>query len=259
MHPVLFQLGSFSIYTYGLFVATGFLFGIAVAMKESRRIGEDPEIILDLSFYLILAGIIGSRLFYILENFANYYQNPLDIFKFWKGGLVFYGGLIPASLVGIWYLKKHNIEILKTLDIITPSAAIGQAFGRLGCFFAGCCHGRECNLPWAVVFTDPRSLAPLGTSLHPTQIYSSLNAFLIFLVLITIRRFKKFEGQVAASYFFLYSITRFTLECFRGDTRKTFFEGALSIAQVLSIGLVIFSLIIFFYLGRKRNLSQKEN
>jgi phosphatidylglycerol:prolipoprotein diacylglycerol transferase len=181
MHPVLFQFGNLSFYTYGLLVAIGFLLGIALAMKEARRMGEDPEVILDLAFYLLLAGIIGSRLFYVIENFASYRLSPLDILKFWKGGLTFYGGLIPALMAGIWYVKKHNLRVLKILDIIAPSAAIGHAVGRLGCFSAGCCYGRVCDLPWAVVFTDPKSLAPLGVSLHPTQIYSSLNAFFIFL------------------------------------------------------------------------------
>ncbi len=255
MHPLLFQFGSFSLHTYGLFVATGFLLGIAVALKEAKRKGETPENILDLSFYIILSGMIGSRLFYVIEHFDEYLQNPLEIIKFWKGGLVFYGGLILASIVGIWYLKKHKLNILKILDIIAPSVAIGHAIGRVGCFFAGCCYGRETDLPWAVTFNDPQSLAPLGVPLHPTQLYSSLNAFFIFFVLILMRRFQKFEGQIMTVYLILYSVARFIVEYFRGDPRKMFFGEFFSIAQVVSAGMAVLSIILFFYLGKKSSVS----
>ena len=145
------------------------------------------------------------------------------------------------------------MRILKILDILAPSLAIGHVFGRMGCFFAGCCYGEYCDLPWAVVFDDPNSLAPLGFSLHPTQIYSSLGLLIIFLVLIKMSRLKKFEGQIFTGYLFLYSVFRFVIEYFRGDPRMMFFEGLFSIAQVISVGVALFSLIMFFYLRWQRS------
>ena len=244
MHPILFEIGSLKIHTYGVFVALGFLTAIALAMRQAGREGEDPAKIMDLAFYVIIAAIAGSRLLYVALHYKYYLENPLEIIKIWSGGLVFYGGLILALAVSIWYFRKNRLPVWKTTDIVAPSIAIGQAVGRLGCFSAGCCYGRETNLPWAVTFTDPECLARLGVPLHPTQLYSSLNAFLIFLILIIVRRFKRFDGFLISLYVLLYSISRPILELFRGDNRGFLIEGAISTSQLIAIAMGIISLFM---------------
>ena len=137
MHPILIKFGELTFYTYGVMLALGFLLAVALALKEARRTGIAPELILDLSFYLLLAALLGSRLFYVLGNLEEFRENLLDMIKFWRGGLVFYGGLICAFLVGTWYARKHRLDFHRMADLFAPSIAIGQTLGRLGCFSAG--------------------------------------------------------------------------------------------------------------------------
>ncbi len=251
MHPLLIKIGSFSLHTYGIFVALGFLFGISLALKEAREQAMDPQKILDLALYITIAAIVGSRVFYILANWQFYWQNPWDAAKVWKGGLVFYGGFIFAFFFCLGYFKKKNLPFWKTGDIFAPSLALGHAVGRIGCFFAGCCYGKPTHLPWGVAFTDPLSLAPLNISLHPTQLYSAFGNLIIFLVLINAKKKKKFDGQIIGEYLILYPIFRFTVEIFRGDERGFIFAGLLSTSQVISIFMLIVALIIVINLQKK--------
>src|SRR3989339_541590 len=174
MFPVLLKIGPISIFTYGFFIAVGFLAGIFLATKEAKRLGEDYEKIMDLCFYILVAAILGSRLFYVATSPEMFLKNPVEILKIWNGGLVFYGGFIAALVTGVIYLKVKNIPVWKTADIMAPSIALAHFFGRIGCFFAGCCYGKYCDLPWAVTFNHPDSLAPTGIPLHPTQLYEAL-------------------------------------------------------------------------------------
>jgi len=137
MYPILFKIGDFTLHTYGVLIAIGFLLAVVLAMKEARRVGLDPNLILDLSFYVLLAALFGSRLFHVLGNLEEFRQNPIDAFKFWHGGLVYYGGLIFAFLAGIWYVRKQRLNFPQMADLVAPPAAIGLAVGRLGCFSAG--------------------------------------------------------------------------------------------------------------------------
>ncbi|OGW06363.1 MAG: prolipoprotein diacylglyceryl transferase, partial [Nitrospinae bacterium RIFCSPLOWO2_01_FULL_39_10] len=184
MHPILFKIGPITIYTYGVLIATAFFLGLALAARQARVEGEDPQKIMDLSFYILISAIVGSRLLYIVVEYKEYISNPLRIFKVWEGGLVFYGGFIMAMAVVIIYIRKHEMNLWKVGDILAPSVAIGQGVGRLGCFFAGCCYGRETDVPWAFIFKDPNTLAPMDVHLHPTQLYDSANGFIIFVILL---------------------------------------------------------------------------
>ena len=239
MHPILFKIGPLTIHTYGFLVAVGFLIGLGLAARQAKKEGIPSNKIIDLGFYILLAAIIGSRLFFILINFSHYMKNPLDIFKIWEGGLVFYGGVLLAVPVAIWYVKKSALGIWSTADLLAPSIAIGYATGRLGCFSAGCCYGKPAvGLPWAVTFTDPQSLAIIGVPLHPTQLYASSGAFIIFLILITLRKYKSFDGQLFFTYLLLYSVLRFIVEFFRGDMNRGFIIYNISLAQ--AIGILMF-------------------
>lgn len=251
MFPVLLRIGPISIFTYGFFIAIGFLTGIYFAVREARRLGEEPEMIMDLCFYLLVAAIIGSRLFYVAVNPKMFLDDPVEIFKIWNGGLVFYGGFIGALITGIIYLKIKNIPVWKTADIMAPSVSLAHFFGRIGCFFAGCCYGKYCDLPWAVTFSNPDSLAPQGLPLHPTQLYSALNNLAIFLLLFFFRKRKKFDGQIFWLYVLLYGITRSFIEIFRADFRGEFFYGIFSVSQVVGGIMFVVSLAMLFILSKR--------
>jgi len=255
MFPVLLKIGPISIFTYGFFIAVGFLAGIFLATNEAKREGEDHEKIMDLCFYILIAAILGSRLFYVATSPEMFLKNPVEILKIWNGGLVFYGGFIAALVTGVIYLKVKNIPVWKTADIMAPSVAIAHFFGRIGCFFAGCCYGKYCDLPWAVTFNHPDSLAPTGIPLHPTQLYEALGNLAIFLFLFFFRKYKKHDGQLFWLYVLIYGIMRSFIEIFRADFRGEFLYGVLSISQVVGGLMVVVSLTMLF-IFRKRALSR---
>src|SRR4030042_2435620 len=256
MHPILFKIGPLTIHTYGLLVAAGFLIGIGLAVRQARKEGIPADKIIDLGFYILLTAIIGSRLFFILINASHYIKNPLDIFKIWEGGLVFYGGVLLAVPTAIWYVKKNGLGIWRTADVFAPSIAIGHALGRLGCFFAGCCSGKTAEaLLWAVTFTNPQSLAQIGIPLHPTQLYESAGEFINFLILITLRRYKSFDGQLFLTYVLLYSILRFIVEFFRGDIGRGFILYNISLSQGISILMLLIASVVLIVL-RKRKVNK---
>jgi len=250
MHPILVEFGFIKIFTYGLLVATGFFVAILLAGRQGKKEGLDQQKIMDLAFYVLVAALVGGRLLYIVVEYRYFLDNPMEVLKFWKGGLVFYGGFIGAFSVGFWYVRKHQLPVWKVGDIVAPSIAIGQAIGRWGCFFAGCCYGVRTDVPWAITFSDPKSLAPLDIPLHPTQIYLSLNALVIYGILVWLRKRKKFEGQVFWTYGILYSIGRFIIEYYRGDDRGYAVESMLSTSQFIGIFILLLSVFMWFRLRR---------
>ena len=251
MHPILIKLGPITIYSYGFFLAIGFILAIFYATREAKRVGIEPQKISDLAFYLIIAALVGSRLLFIITEPHDFIENPFEVFKIWKGGLVFYGGFIGALATGIWYVKRHGMPIWRTSDIIAPAIALGQSLGRIGCFSAGCCYGKECDLPWAVTFTDPDSLARLGVPLHPTQLYEASLDFGIFLFLIAFKKRKTFDGQLIWLYTLLYAVARLIVESFRGDPRG-FVGGMLATSQLIGIVMIPISVFMLVRLGRKK-------
>lgn len=258
MHPILFRLGPLTIHTYGFLIAIGFLLGLWVALIQAKKEGIPSDKMVDLAFYILLAAIIGSRLLFVLINLNHYLYNPIDIFKIWEGGLVFYGGVLLAVPAAIWYLKKNGLGVWSTADIFAPSIAIGHVFGRLGCFSAGCCYGKiSQTLPWGIVFSDPDCLAPTNVPLHPTQLYESAGEFLNFLLLIALRRHKSFDGELFMTYLLFYSVLRFIVEFFRGDVARGFIIGGLSVSQGISIIMFAAASAGFFVL-RRRNRREKK-
>jgi phosphatidylglycerol---prolipoprotein diacylglyceryl transferase len=248
VHPILYRIGGFTIYSYGFFIAVGFGFGFALAVRRARREGISFEIVVELLFSCLLASLIGSRLLYVLTDLAFFRRHPLKVFNLWEGGLVFYGGFVLAVAVSVVYLKARRMRIWKTADLFSPPIALGLFFGRIGCFFAGCCYGTRTDLPWAVVFTNPDSLAPLNVPLHPAQLYDAANGLFIFFVLIAMKRRKAFDGGGFWVLIFLYAVTRFIVEMFRGDPRGTFPAFGLSTSQGIGVLLALTSLCMLFYL-----------
>ena len=257
MFPVLFEIplfGGVRIYTYGVLVATGFLAGILWTTHEAKQAKVSPEAVLDLSFYIILSALIGSRVLYILTDWRRYTIDPLAVLKIWEGGLVFYGGLIGATLMSLYYLRKHSLKFLAIADLFMPGLALGHAIGRLGCLAAGCCHGREAfGFPLAIIFPKiPYSLAPAGIPLYPTQVMESFASLLIFFLLVRWRHHKKFEGQIFSLYLLLYGISRPILETFRGDEARSYLIPHLFTAsQLISIILIAFSAMLYIKLRQR--------
>ncbi len=252
MYPILFQFGNFRIYAYGFFIAVGFAVATILAFLKIREsnIRMTLEIAADLLFYTALSAFLGSRLFFVLINFETYLQHPLQIFKIWEGGLVFYGGLIPAAMVAFGYMRWRGLPVWKLADLISPLIALGLSFGRIGCFLAGCCYGKETSLPWAIVFKNPDSLARLNVPLHPTQLYDAVNGVVLFFFLNWMSSKKTFDGQIFWLFLFLYSVTRFFIEMFRGDPRGFLFGNLLSTSQAIGVLLAISSLFVLFYMEK---------
>ena len=243
MHPILLKIGNISLYTYGLFVALGFLTALWFARREAKRVGENPTHILDLGFYLLIAAIVGSRLFFLAVNPEIFSESPWAVFQIWKGGLVFYGGFIAALVTAIVYVRIIKVPFFKVADIFSPGLAAGHAVGRIGCFFAGCCYGKTCDLPWAVVFEDPLSLAPIGVHLHPTQLYSVVGNLTVFGALWFLRKRTQYTGQLFWLYVLFYGLVRSFLELFRGDPRG-FVSGGVSVSQGIGLVLAAFAALM---------------
>ena len=250
MHPILLQVGSLKLYTYGFFVALGFIIAIWFTKRNARFYGVPDQMVSDLFLTVLISALAGARILYVLINIDAYRDNFLDIFKIWNGGLVFFGGFIGGALGAIIFLRIKKMDIWKTADVISPGLALGHSVGRFGCLFAGCCYGKSCSLPIAITFTNPDSLAPLNVPLHPTQLYMIASNFVLFLILLAIQRRKRFNGMVFLSYIMLYSAFRSIIEFFRGDFRGTFFFDFLSLSQ--GIGLLVSCIALIFMIIKLR-------
>ena len=253
MYPKLISIGSFYIPTYGVLVALGFLAGLGITMRLARRAGLPPDQITNLAIYCAMAGIIGAKLFMFLFDFGDYIRHPEQIFTLetLQAAGVFHGGFILALLVAIFYMRRFKLPVLGTMDVFAPGVAIGQAIGRLGCFAAGCCWGRECDLPWGVHFrSDFAAPVPLDKALHPVQLYESAADLLIFAFLYRRAGQRHPAGQVIALYLVLYSTARFIIEFFREHEQAL--VGPFSLTQWLALGLFAVGVAILF-LGRLRS------
>jgi len=239
MHPILLQLGPITLRTYGALVVLAFLAALRVARTGAPLRGIQENFLLDLIAILIVTGLLGARLFYVLLNASYFLEHPFEIVKIWEGGLVFYGGFFTATVAGIWFAHRRRIRVGKVADCLAPALALGQAIGRLGCFFAGCCYGKPTSVPWAVTFKDPASLAPLGIDLHPTQIYESIGDLVIATVLwILLVRRPDSKGDIFWLYVLLYGILRFAIEFLRGDDRGPT-VGGLFPSQIIALVAIL--------------------
>ncbi len=257
MHPYLFTIGNFSMPTYGLLVAAGYLAGALYIYKKRQSLNIGKEQISDIILYTFIFALLGGKLFYVVIFWNDYgptfFQKAINAVKDFRYGFVFYGGMIMSALFVYFYSKKKNINFLKLADIFAPALALGHAIGRIGCFFAGCCHGGISNSIFAVRFTNPESMVSpglLGAPVHPTQLYSSAANFIIFIflhsMLKTAAKRKWKNGLIAALYVMLYGISRFIIEFFRGDERGGFIFS-MSPSQILSLSGIIAALIFIYF------------
>jgi phosphatidylglycerol---prolipoprotein diacylglyceryl transferase len=244
--PRLFHIGSFNLPTYGLLVSLGVLVGLWISVRNSAKQGIDPENAWNFGILVVLSGIVGAKILYIINDWSTYVAHPREIFSLstLQAGGVFSGGLIGALIAAVWFIRKHHMPALATCDAFAPGLALGHAIGRIGCFAAGCCYGKPTTHFWGVTFTNPLASAlvgtPLGVPLEPTQLFESAVELANFFILMWMLKRKKFDGQVFAAYVMLYGVARYFLEFIRDDPgRGSVFGGIMTGTQLISICLVI--------------------
>lgn len=266
MFRTLFSIGSLEIHTYGVMQAIAFFTGVAIATKRARTANIDPDTIFDLAIWLLVSLVLGARIWYVVEHFSEYSENPFDIFKIWQGGLVFYGGFIGAIVGGLVFLKKSKLAFTKMGDIMAPSFAIAIAIGRIGCFLNGCCYGRISQrfgitypareFPPAYADQLRQHLIASGAThslpVIPTQLYSTLNNLIIFVVLILFSKRKPFQGFLIWIFFLLYAIHRFIIDFFRYYEGPAKTLNILTLSQITSLGVVVISVIAIIILHQRK-------
>jgi phosphatidylglycerol:prolipoprotein diacylglycerol transferase len=253
MHPRLFELGPITVYTYGVLLAAAYLLGLKLAMVRARQRGLDANRVLDLGIYIIISALVGAKLLLLVTDFRSFTADPRELLTLARSGGVFYGGLILAVIVALWYIKRIGLPLWTTCDVFAPGIALGHVVGRFGCLFAGCCYGRPTSVPWAITFHDPFARENVGTPLdqplHPTQIYEAGAEALILLVLLwTERKGRPFAGRTFWLYMLLYAISRFIIEFYRGDERGA--VGIFSTSQFISLLLAPLAVGMLIYLSR---------
>ena len=220
MHPIILELGPLKIHSYGFMLAIAFLVGIWLARRYAERLGEDPEKLTNMAFWILLSAIVGSRMFHVFvfwEEMTGFWS----IFKIWEGGLVYYGGFIGATVAAVIYCRVHKLDAWQMADLLAPSTALGLMFGRIGCTLVGCCYGKPCPADFSLGITfPPQSIGVAGIPLYPTQPAEAIGSLLIFLFLwFYLRRHRAFRGQIIVAFVLLYSALRTALEFWRADPR----------------------------------------
>src|SRR6187397_591921 len=226
MHPILFEVGNWPVYSYGVLLALAYLAGLQLAVMRARRAGLDSARIMDLGIYLIIAALVGAKLMLVIVDFGYFRDHPRELLSLVRVGGVFYGGLIFALLAGLWLVRRYKLPVWSAADMYAPGIALGHIIGRLGCLLAGCCFGKPTSVPWGITFSDPAASlnvgTPLGVPLHPTQLYDAGAELIILIVLlVTERRGRGFPGRTFWLYMLLYAISRYVIEMYRGDERGT--------------------------------------
>jgi phosphatidylglycerol:prolipoprotein diacylglycerol transferase len=251
MYPILFEVGDWPVYSYGVLLAVAYLAALQLAVVRARREGLDGSRVMDLGIYLIIAALVGAKLMLVLVDFEYFLSQPGEILSLVRAGGVFYGGLIAAVGVAIWLVRKYDLPLWTTADLFAPGIALGHVIGRVGCLLAGCCYGRPASVPWAITFTDPQAATnvgtPLGVPLHPTQLYDAGAELVILgILLATESRGRRFPGRTFWLYILLYGISRFIVEFYRGDERGVML--GLSTSQFVSLVAVPLALLMLWRL-----------
>jgi phosphatidylglycerol:prolipoprotein diacylglycerol transferase len=255
MYPILFEIGGFPVYTYGVLLAAAYLLGLQFALVRARARGLDANRVMDLGIWIIISALIGAKLLLLVVEFEAFKQNPRELLTLLRSGGVFYGGLIAAVAVAMWYMRRHRLPVWGVSDAFAPGIALGHVIGRLGCFFAGCCFGRQTDVPWAVTFTSEYAAqnpgTPLNVPIHPTQLYEAGAELIILGILLLLeRKGRSFAGRTFWGYMLLYGVTRFIIEFYRGDARGMI--GDLSTSQFVSMILVPLSVVMLIVLSRRQ-------
>ncbi|MFH1458624.1 MAG: prolipoprotein diacylglyceryl transferase [Candidatus Omnitrophota bacterium] len=233
MYPEICTLGPFTIYSYGLMLAIAFAVSSSLLIRQAKKEGINPDAVFNLAFIVFTAGLTGARLFYVIEHFAYYSKNPLEVIMLQHGGLAWFGGLMAGVIAGVLYLKNKKLPILTVMDLMVPFVALGQAIGRIGCLLNGCCFGR--GSIFGLYFPVHQLI------LIPVQMYSSLLLVIIFIILRALQERPHGPGKILYAYLLLYSLKRFFVEFWRADNQIVFLR--LTLFQILSILMFVFALI----------------
>lgn len=230
------------------------LLGTLVAIKLARKVEFDTDLILDLAIYLVIGGVVGARLFYVLVyEPARYLQQPWQIFALWNGGMVYYGALIGGFITGTWFVVRKKLPFWVLADVVAPPLALGYGIVRIGCFLNGCCYGKPTSSFIGVLFPYIDGGPSHNTVLrYPTQLFSSAFGFALFGVLLLLWRKKKFNGQVFLAFLILYAIERTVVEYYR---ENLLVFGPVTVSQLVSV--LIFIPALYFYWRRSRPVSQQ--
>ena len=260
MHPILFEIGRFPVYTYGVLLAAAYLSGLQFALMRARSRGLDPNRVMDLGIWIIISALAGAKLLLLVVEHDAFSRNPAEFLTLLRSGGVFYGGLIAAVAVALWYLRKHHMPMWSVTDVFAPGIALGHVIGRMGCFFAGCCFGRPTTVPWAITFHNESAAENAGTllnvPLHPTQLYEAAAELVILAALLaTEGKGRPFPGRTFWSYLVLYAVSRFIIEFYRGDPRGSI--GMLSTSQFVSVVLAPLAVAMLVVL-RRRNQPEPD-
>ncbi len=243
MDPIAFRLGPLAVHWYGVLIVCGFVAGLWLASRRCLRDGLSPDAVADGGVWILVGALVGARIFHVVMFWeSDFARRPLwEIVAIWRGGLVYYGGLIGASLATVWYAQRRDLPLWKLADAFAPSIALGQFFGRLGCFMQGCCYGRPTALACGVRF--PEGTTPHPGPVHPTQLYEAALNLGLFALLAWQYRRKRFAGETFAWYLAGYAVLRFGVEFFRGDSPTRYFgwatPGQLTSVLVLAAGAIL--------------------
>lgn len=246
MHRVLFSIGHFPVYSYGVLLGIAFLVGILFAVRRAPRFGILPESVVEAASLCIIGAILGSRFAYVLLHFDYYRHYPLHILSFREGGLTFYGGVVGAIVLTVPYLYHRRYKLAAFFDLFAPPLALGYAIARVGCFLNGCCYGR----------ISPFSFFPLGVKFpdlegfrYPTQVYAIGYSLVIFLILLRIEGTRRFQGELFLDYLVLYGVARFLIEYLRDEPFSVL--GFLTLGQAACLGIILFALVLKGVLRRR--------
>jgi len=256
MHPILIDLGFFALPSYGVLLATAVLVALWTTKIRAEGAGLDAARVVDFGLWLVIWALLGAKIMLVVVEWKRYFDDPSQFLGLARAGGVFLGGFLAAIIAAFVMLRRYKLKALPTFDVLAPSLALGQSIGRIGCLFAGCCWGHECDLPWAITYTDPAAAANVGTPLfvavHPFPAYGAIFNFLVFLVLSWLFKKALSPGRIFASYLILYGVGRFCLEFTRGDEiRGLYFHGLVSTSQLISSGLVIVGIAVHLWISRR--------
>jgi phosphatidylglycerol---prolipoprotein diacylglyceryl transferase len=259
MYPVLFKIGSISVYSYGLMIALGAHFGVLYMKAQGKKeVGLTKEQANALFLYIFLAAFLGGKVFLFFEDPSRYISKPAKLLT--GQGFVFYGSFLFAIPTMLWFFKKHKLDLYKMLDVMAITTCIVHMFGRIGCFLAGCCYGLPTHSDFGVVFTDPACQAnPKNTPLYPTQLFESFYILLVMLLLLYLRGRRKFYGQLFLLYLMLYAVGRSILEIYRGDSGRGFIiDNYVSNSQFIAFIIILVVLYIYSVWAKKNKVKEEK-
>ncbi len=264
MHPILLKFGRFEIFSYGVLLAISFLVGIYWGMARAEKRGIDRNHIMDLSIIIVLCAILGSRFLYVVTHLEEFHGRWLDTINPFQStgeigiaGLSMLGGVVFTIAAVIIFSRVKNISLLRLMDVLAPTFALGIFLTRIGCFLNGCCYGMPCELPWGMIFPlhSPAGSMFQGVHIHPTQLYASLYGLIILVVMYLLDRKPKFDGFMLSLFFMLYGTSRFLIDFVRyyeESVQMNIIGFNLTINQVISILMFVVGLALMLLLPRRQ-------